>query len=417
MTKASPKKVTQWPANRVDLRLVSDLVPSARNARTHSPSQIKQIAASIREWGWTTAVLIDEFGEIIAGHGRVLAAQALNIDRIPTMTAIGWTEAQKRAYMIADNKLALNAGWDQDVLHVELEELAALDFDLPLIGFSDDELLKLLSQPIRELDDKGVVEDAPRRVAEGDVWRLGRHRLLCADTSSVAAIDGFLGGVVPDLVVYDPPYDVQDAWGWLYPAKSIIVFYDYKRVVQAALLAAQFKNAYEFIWDGVTSWYTPNRPLARHKAAIYASDNPKWDFDAAIYSDGKKRTEKTVSNTRGSSNYQPLSGGQVHLQTVFQAPNTQVEGNHAHAKPTPWLRALLAGSAATVILDQFAGSGATFVSAPESCSVYAVEISPVACDRIVQRWETATGLLAALETPAKGRHPKERRPSRVDQQS
>ena len=131
-----------WPADNVARRKVADLVPYARNARTHSPEQVDQIAASINEWGWTTPVLVDETGSIIAGHGRVLAAQKLNIKDIPVMTATGWTEAQKRAYILADNKLTLNGGWDFDLLKVELSELSDLDFDMPLIGFSDDELSK-----------------------------------------------------------------------------------------------------------------------------------------------------------------------------------------------------------------------------------------------------------------------------------
>lgn len=139
-------QTVQWPADNVERRKVSDLVPYARNARTHSPEQVGQIAASIREWGWTTPVLIDESGGIIAGHGRVLAAQKLGIADVPTMTATGWTEAQKKAYILADNKLAMNAGWDTDLLKIELSELQELDFDIPLIGFTADELADLLGE-------------------------------------------------------------------------------------------------------------------------------------------------------------------------------------------------------------------------------------------------------------------------------
>jgi ParB-like chromosome segregation protein Spo0J len=130
----------QWPADSVERRPVSALVPYARNSRTHSDAQVAQIAASIREWGWTTPVLVDEDGTIIAGHGRVLAAQKLGIDEVPCMVARGWTEAQRRAYVIADNKLALNAGWDDEMLRVELGELRDLDFDLDLTGFGEEEL-------------------------------------------------------------------------------------------------------------------------------------------------------------------------------------------------------------------------------------------------------------------------------------
>jgi ParB-like chromosome segregation protein Spo0J len=142
--------MTQWPADQVERRSVSALVPYARNARTHSDEQVAQIAASIREWGWTVPVLMDEDGGLIAGHGRVLAARKLGLAEIPVMVAKGWSEAQKKAYVIADNKLALNAGWDLELLAVELEDLQSLDFDLMLTGFSDNELQGLLG-PVDKL--------------------------------------------------------------------------------------------------------------------------------------------------------------------------------------------------------------------------------------------------------------------------
>jgi hypothetical protein len=129
-----------WPADKVERRAVAELVPYARNARTHSAEQVEQLVASIKEWGWTTPILLDEEGGIIAGHGRVLAAKKLKIETVPCMVARGWSEAQKRAYVIADNKLALNAGWDDELLRLELDALQALDFDLTPIGFDELEL-------------------------------------------------------------------------------------------------------------------------------------------------------------------------------------------------------------------------------------------------------------------------------------
>lgn len=137
----------RWPADRVERRKVADLIPYARNARTHSDEQVAQIAASIREWGWTTPVLIDEAGGIIAGHGRVMAARKLGLADVPVMVAAGWSEAQKRAYVLADNKLALNAGWDDDLLKLELKNLDALGFDLQLTGFAIGELTALFDEP------------------------------------------------------------------------------------------------------------------------------------------------------------------------------------------------------------------------------------------------------------------------------
>jgi ParB-like chromosome segregation protein Spo0J len=135
--------MTLWPADKIERRPIDALVPYARNARLHSDEQVAQIAASIREWGWTIPVLTDESGTIIAGHGRVLAAYKLGLDDVPCMTAVGWSEAKRRAYVLADNKLTLNATWDDALLKVELDDLAAEGFDLDLIGFSEIELTTL----------------------------------------------------------------------------------------------------------------------------------------------------------------------------------------------------------------------------------------------------------------------------------
>ena len=133
----------EWPADKIERKKVDDLIPYARNARTHSDEQVAQLAASIKEWGWTTPVLVDEDGEIIAGHGRVMAARKLNIDEIPTMTATGWSKAQKQAYVLADNQLPQNAGWDVDLLKVEMQDLENNEFDLDLIGFNEGSLINL----------------------------------------------------------------------------------------------------------------------------------------------------------------------------------------------------------------------------------------------------------------------------------
>lgn len=137
----------QWPADKVERRPISELIPYARNSRTHSDAQVAQIAASIREWGWTMPILVDEDGNVIAGHGRIMAAQKLGIADVPCMTATGWGEAKRRAYVIADNKLALNAGWDDDVLKLELQDVDTLGFDLTLTGFDVAELANLFDEP------------------------------------------------------------------------------------------------------------------------------------------------------------------------------------------------------------------------------------------------------------------------------
>src|SRR5215213_4406635 len=207
---------TPWPADKVERWPVERLIPYARNARTHSPAQVDQIAASIKEWGWTTPVLVGDDSTIIAGHGRVLAARKLRITDVPVMVAIGWTEAQKKAYAIADNKLTLNGGWDDELLGLELGELEVLGFDLDLIGFSEAERLALASQGNAGLTDPDDVPELPEEPVSvsGDVWLLGRHRLLCGDSTSAADVQKVLGAVKPHLMVTDPPYGVDYDPSW-----------------------------------------------------------------------------------------------------------------------------------------------------------------------------------------------------------
>ena len=157
-----------WPAETIEMRAVAGLVPYARNARTHAPAQVDQIAASIREWGWTAPILVDEDGMIIAGHGRVLAAQKLGLADVPVMTARGWSEAQKRAYVIADNQIALNAAWDTDLLAVEVADLRAADFDLGLTGFGPEDLKRLLaSGGTQGLTDPDEIPETPPARSRG----------------------------------------------------------------------------------------------------------------------------------------------------------------------------------------------------------------------------------------------------------
>jgi len=180
----------EWPADKVERRAVAALIPYARNARTHSPEQVDQIAASIREWGWTVPVLVDEADGIIAGHGRVLAAHKLGIAEIPVMVAAGWTAAQKCAYVLADNKLALNAGWDDAMLRVEIDDLQGTGFDLGLIGFSADEIAALTFDKNAGLTDPDEAPEAPEiPVSElGDIWLLGKHRLVCGDCTDALVV-------------------------------------------------------------------------------------------------------------------------------------------------------------------------------------------------------------------------------------
>jgi hypothetical protein len=206
-----------WPADKVERWGIDRLIPYAKNARTHTDAQVAAIAASIKEWGWTTPALVGEDGGLIAGHARILAARQLGIAKIPVMVAAGWTEAQKRAYVLADNQLAITgSGWDPELLRLELGELKLSGFDLSLTGFGDLELKDLLAERTAGLTDPDDAPAAPEHpVSEpGDLWLLGRHRLLCGDSTVATDVERVLGGVEPHLMVTDPPYGVEYDAGW-----------------------------------------------------------------------------------------------------------------------------------------------------------------------------------------------------------
>lgn len=183
---------------KVVYRNVSELIPYARNARTHSDEQIERIANSIKEFGWTNPILIDGENGIIAGHGRILAARKLGIEKVPTIELSGLTEAQKRAYIIADNRLALDAGWDEDILKLEFAELEKEGFELSKTGFSDEEINELMADLDREV--AGVEDiDTPEppknpKTKRGEVWILGTHRLMCGDSTSAEDVQEVMGG-------------------------------------------------------------------------------------------------------------------------------------------------------------------------------------------------------------------------------
>jgi len=197
-------------AESVERRPTEALVPYARNARTHSPEQVGQIAASMREFGWTYPVLVDEEDGIIAGHGRVLAAQKLKLPEVPVMVARGWSDAQKRAYILADNKIATNSGWDDALLRVELGDLKSSGFDLSLTGFSSLELSGLFSitEPRTDVDEVPDVPLVPTSQV-GDIWLLDEHRVMCGNCLDGAQVRQLLEGVVPDLANCDPPYGIS----------------------------------------------------------------------------------------------------------------------------------------------------------------------------------------------------------------
>lgn len=385
---------------------IASLVPYARNSRTHSENQIAKIAASIREFRFLSPIIVDGDGGIVAGHGRVLAAARLGMQRLPCIEAEHLTDAQRRAYVLADNRIALDAEWNAELLRLEIGELEGLGFDLELTGFSLDEIAALEPEEIAGLTDPESTPEVPETpvTAPGDVGRLGRHRLMCGDSTNVADVDRLMDGEAWDVCVFDPPYEVEslysEAMPPFEPGRKLLVMWDFKRFALAAhsALLAGWPAQYEFIWDCVQSWYTPNRPLQRHKSCGVFGDDPFFDTEKAIIRDGKDRGRKrTVRNTRGETEYTPLKGAK-HIASVEAFPNTAQNDGHGHGKPVAWIEAIFNGVGGRTYLDLFGGSGASLIACEKTGKdVRMMELSPNFCDAIILRWQDFTGGEAVLE--------------------
>ena len=394
--------MTNWPADKVERRSVESLVFYARNSRTHSDEQVSQIAASIKEWGWTTPVLIDPEGGLIAGHGRILAAQKLGIADVPCMVAEGWTDAQKKAYVIADNKLALNAGWDDEMLKVELGELGDLDFDLSLTGFDDDELSALLAEDGTEgLTDEDAVPEAPEVpvTVEGDVWLLGRHRLMCGDSTSIDAVDKLMDGRKANMLHTDPPYGV-----------------DYEGVPNDHLKDAQLEA---FLHDALSCAFTALAPGSN--IYVWHADITSLEFISAFRSAGFKQArpptiqwlKPSLVMSQGdyhSQNEPCLYGwkegkGRVRVKdrkqtTIWKCDRTEDKKVHPTMKPVELCQRAIENSSNVngLVLDLFGGSGSTLIACEKTArDCRMMELDPKYCDVIITRWQEFTGQKATLE--------------------
>lgn len=391
---------------KVEYRDINSLIPYARNSRTHSEEQIVQIAASIREWGWTNPVLIDEQGGIIAGHGRVLAGRKLGIDRVPCITLTGLTEAQKRAYVIADNRLALNAGWDMDMLKVEFAELEKLDFSLALTGFDLDEIASLLAPAGTEgLTDEDAVPDAPAVPVTvlGDIWVMGNHRLMCGDSTSVDAVEKLMGGARADLIFTDPPYGMSYEGGRGKKQFGMIKNDDAQGadlidLVRSALLTAKASTK-----PGAAAYVCfPWRTYAEFERALSEAD---LKISACIVWDKK-------SVGLGHQDYRPQhefifysKGGQFfgdRSQSDVWYMGRGNTGDYVHPtqKPVELIERAVTNSskAGDCVIDCFGGSGSTLIACEKTArAARLMELDPVYCDVIVARWEAFTGQKAKRE--------------------
>lgn len=388
----SPK---DWPAANVEMRAISGLVPYARNARTHSPEQVDQIAASMREFGWTNPILIDEEGTLIAGHGRILAAQKLRLIEAPVMTARGWTEAQRRAYVLADNKLALNAGWDMERLAVELSDLSGMGFDLALTGFSEIELAGMAGGTAGLTDPDAVPEPCARAVATlGDVWLLGGHRLVCGSCTDEGAVRAALGQEMADLCLTDPPYGLGKGKK---SGKN-----DY----------AEYNDTRENLIQLARDWL----PLAKSVAKVvvfspgvtnqWLYPEPNWVM-CWFYGGGQLRS------SWGFNCWQPflcygkepgLAAGRGARPDAIDMNTPANAGDINHPCPKPvklweWFIDRLVFKTNALLFEPFSGSGTTIIAAEANGHrVGATELTPIYVDVAIKRWQDFTGKKATLES-------------------
>lgn len=368
-----------------------DLIPYARNTRTHSDEQVNQIVSSIKEFGFTNPVLVDQDNMIIAGHGRVMAANKLKLDKVPTICLKHLTEAQKKAYIIADNRLALNAGWDEDMLKVELEELNDLEFDISLLGFEDNEIESLLSEPTEGLTDEDAVPDLPEEPTTklGDLWILGEHRLLCGDSTSIDDVDKLMDGNKADMVFTDPPYNVafNGRSGKFDVIKNDKLSNDeFVDFIDGFLSTLEVINANTYYICCNWAFYGLLQLKLKPKACIvwaknvfglgkgYRHQHEFILFDGLV--DPSITNESDLWNIAKDSNYQHPT------QKPVELPERAIK-NSSKKK--------------NIVLDLFLGSGSTLIAAEKTNrKCYGMELDPKYCDVIIQRWEEFTGNKAEL---------------------
>lgn len=390
----------------VQNRPIEALIPFARNSRTHSGAQVAQIAASIREFGWTNPVLVDGDNGIIAGHGRVLAARKLGLTEVPCIEIRDMTEAQKRAYVIADNKLAENAGWDEELLALELGELKADGFDLDLIGFDVEDLGKLLEPDAMTglTDDDDAPEVAEVAISRpGDVWVLGSHRLMCGDSTSVADVERLMDGYKADLIVTDPPYNVAYEGG---TAEKLTIqndsmsgeaFFQFLLAAYGAMFAVAKDGAGLYVFHADSEGVNFRKAMtdAGFKLAqccvwvkqslVLGRQDYHWQHEPVLYGWKPTGAHRWYSDRKQS--------------TVWNFDRPARNDVHPTMKPVALIEYPLCNSSrgGDVVLDLFGGSGSTLIACEKhSRSARLMELDPKYCDVIIRRWQEFTGKAATL---------------------
>ena len=394
---------------------VESLVPYARNSRTHSPQQVDKIAASIREFGFLNPIIVDGQNGIIAGHGRVMAAQKLGLATLPVIEAAHLTEAQRRAYVIADNRLALDAGWDNDMLKIELSDLQGEGFNLELTGFNLDEIAGFLAEPTEGLTDPDDVPEAPAVpvTVEGDVWLLGRHRLMCGDSTGIDAVENLMAGQKADMVFTDPPYGMSYGGGRaagstkkgaLVKAHGMIKGDDLQGDDLIGMIRDAVGSAISVCKSGAAKYVCfPWRTYSEFESAL---EQVGMTVSACIVWDKK-------SIGLGNANYRPQHefifyskgdswhGDKSQSDVWYNSRGATGAYVHPTQKPVELVEKAINNSSKgqDVVIDVFGGSGSTLIACEKTArDCRMMELDPKYCDVIIARWQNFTGQAATLES-------------------
>jgi DNA modification methylase len=383
---------------KIEQRPIEALIPYINNSRKHSDEQVAQIAASIKEFGWTNPILVDGNNGLIAGHGRLLAARKLGMDKVPTIELSHLSDIQKKALIIADNKLALNSDWDNELLMLELQELNNVDYDLSVLGFDQDELNALLN-PIKAttgLTDEDAVPDVPEepKTKLGDIYILGNHRLMCGDSTSIDAVEKLVAGTTIDLCYTDPPYGIKEKGDRTARKTGLAKNHNFKDFKDDTIDYAV--EAYQIV-EGVLQvkrqvWWGANY----YCHALPQSNNWfVWD----------KRVEDKMTDTQSDCELAWVKSKWSSVRIfrhLWKGFNKDSERNQQRVHPTQKPVALAEWSfdyfkEVSTVLDLFGGSGSSLIACEKTgrhCLM--MEFEPHYCDVIVKRWEDFTGKKAIL---------------------
>lgn len=386
---------------------VQELIPYVNNSRTHSEEQVNQICASINEFGFTNPLLIDEKDSIIAGHGRLMASKKLGMEEVPCIVLKGLTEAQKKAYIIADNKMALNAGWDEELLKIELENLKELDFDLELTGFNVDELDDILGnneekQEIVEDDFEIELPEEPKAKL-GDIYQLGNHRLMCGDSTSSEDVSKLMNGAKADMVFTDPPYNLETKGGCKGEIGKALKKQGNDIEFISNFEPQEFLNVLPTVFNNNLNAYIFCNKDLLPTYLNWAVDN-KYSYNVLIW---KKPNAIPIGDShRPDIEYMLLFRKNAIWNNGLKDVNysrclefSRETGLHPTMKPIKLItnEMQISSNINSNVLDLFGGSGSTLIACEQlNRNCYMMELDPHYIDVIIQRWENFTGEKAVL---------------------